>query len=205
METNDTREKILAIAQQEFMENGFEKASLRRIARLANLSTGAIYGYFKDKQDLFTQLVKGPAETLYEVAVKFSDDFFAQDPQSQLNHMGEERKDFYSEALLEYMYNHLDAFKLIVLQSKGTAYEDYFDRLAELEEENAHRFLESMKQGGFLVYEPEPILTHIICDLMLNSLAAIIEHDIPREKARVYWRKLEQFYTAAWQQLLFSR
>ncbi len=204
METNDTKQKILTIAQQEFMENGFEKASLRRIARMADLSTGAIYGYFKDKQDLFSQLVREPAETLYQEALQFGEEFFAQNPQLQFMGMGSSENRQRAEKLLVYMYDHFDVFKLIVLQGKDTAYEDYFDRLAKLEEENTYRFLANMKKEGLLVYEPEPPLIHIICDLMIKSLAALIEHDIPREKGFLYWEKMAQFYSAAWQRLLFS-
>ena len=39
-----------------------------------------------------------------------------------------------TEQVLKYIYDNLDAFRLIFCNSAGTEYEDYFDRLAETEE-----------------------------------------------------------------------
>ncbi len=53
-----TREKILKVAFKEFLQKGFENTSLRNIAKLSNLTTGAIYGYFNGERDFFDSLVK---------------------------------------------------------------------------------------------------------------------------------------------------
>lgn len=46
---NTTRQEILEVGKQEFMKYGYEGASLRRIAKEASVTTGAIYGYFPSK------------------------------------------------------------------------------------------------------------------------------------------------------------
>ena len=49
----EMRLKILETAQQIFIEEGFEKASIRAIADRIEYSPATIYLYFKDKNDLF--------------------------------------------------------------------------------------------------------------------------------------------------------
>ena len=45
---------------EEFLEKGFMKASLRSICKKAGVTTGALYFFFEDKDDLFASLVQEP-------------------------------------------------------------------------------------------------------------------------------------------------
>ena len=54
----ETREALLKAATEEFTEYGFEKSSLRRICTRAGVTTGALYASFKDKDDLFENVIK---------------------------------------------------------------------------------------------------------------------------------------------------
>lgn len=56
----------MAAISTEFLDKGFQAASLRAIASEAGLTTGAIYGYFSSKSDLFDAIVGEAADALYE-------------------------------------------------------------------------------------------------------------------------------------------
>ena len=58
-----TLKKILEAGKKEFLQKGFILASLRNIVRNAEVTTGAFYGYFKSKEELFDYLV-----SIYESA-----------------------------------------------------------------------------------------------------------------------------------------
>ena len=66
-QNRDTAAAILEASRKEFMEYGYEKASLRRIAKEASVTTGAIYGYFAGKDALFAALTEDAAEELVEL------------------------------------------------------------------------------------------------------------------------------------------
>ena len=55
---NETKDNLLVSAKREFMEKGYEKASLRSICRSTGVTTGALYFFFKDKEDLFAAIVQ---------------------------------------------------------------------------------------------------------------------------------------------------
>lgn len=55
---SSTQERILAAALRNFSEHGYEAASLRVIAKEANVTTGALYTHFDNKQALFAALVE---------------------------------------------------------------------------------------------------------------------------------------------------
>ena len=64
----ETREKLLASARQEFLEKGYMQASLRSICKNAGVTTGALYFFFQDKEDLFTQLVEPPCRSCVSIS-----------------------------------------------------------------------------------------------------------------------------------------
>ena len=66
---DDTHAQILDCGKKHFVENGFEKASLRDICKDACVTTGAFYRHFNDKNELFEAIVS-------PVANKIIDNFF---------------------------------------------------------------------------------------------------------------------------------
>src|SRR5215813_12931733 len=51
-----TRAKLLEAARAMILERGFERTSLEEIAERAGMTTGAIYGNFKSRDDLYIAL-----------------------------------------------------------------------------------------------------------------------------------------------------
>ena len=47
----ESRTKLLNCAKEEFLAMGFEKASLRRICQKAGVTTGAVYFFFRNKEE----------------------------------------------------------------------------------------------------------------------------------------------------------
>lgn len=54
----EVRQAILDAAAEAFARDGYTSVSLRAVAEAVGLSHGAIYGYFKDKDELFEALVQ---------------------------------------------------------------------------------------------------------------------------------------------------
>ena len=54
----ELRQAILDAAADTFSRDGYDSVSLRAVAEAVGLSHGAIYGYFKDKDELFAALVQ---------------------------------------------------------------------------------------------------------------------------------------------------
>ena len=61
---NATLARIRQAAMQEFLDKGFQGASLRQIVKNAGVTTGAFYGYFSSKEALFNALVEPHAAAL---------------------------------------------------------------------------------------------------------------------------------------------
>jgi TetR/AcrR family transcriptional regulator len=54
----DKRERVLGIAKKAFAENGYAGTSVNMIAEAAGISIGALYKYFRSKEDLFLTIIE---------------------------------------------------------------------------------------------------------------------------------------------------
>ncbi|MFD1706278.1 TetR/AcrR family transcriptional regulator [Siminovitchia sediminis] len=63
-----TREKLLNAGRTVFLENGFQKATMTQINKLAHTGYGTAYVYFKNKDELFTELIETIMQKMYDVA-----------------------------------------------------------------------------------------------------------------------------------------
>jgi AcrR family transcriptional regulator len=65
-----TRARLIEAAAELFAEQGFHGATLADVAGRAGMTTGAIYGNFKSKEELFLAIFEAPASG---VDVQFRD------------------------------------------------------------------------------------------------------------------------------------
>lgn len=61
---DDVRQRILDAAQDDFLEHGYDGASMRAIAAQAKMTVGNIYLYFAGKAQLFEAIVTPPVQQL---------------------------------------------------------------------------------------------------------------------------------------------
>jgi len=54
----ETRRRLLEVAEEVFLQNGYEHSSLRDIARRVGASSGAIYFHFLSKAELLSEVIK---------------------------------------------------------------------------------------------------------------------------------------------------
>ena len=199
--TGETREKILEAGKAEFLAKGFLAASLRNIVKEAGVTTGAFYGYFKSKEELFDALVEEPYVRLMERYNRAQEEFAALPPGEQKLHMG----DISGECIdwmTEYMYEYLDAFKLLLCSSDGTKYENFVHDMVEIEVEYTHRFMDVLASLGQPVRGMDPQLEHLLVSGMFSGYFEIVIHDMPKEQAIGYVKELREFYTAGWAKII---
>lgn len=58
-----TRAALIELAAEMFATNGYLQTSIRDIAREASLTTGAIYGHFRNKAELLAEAISSRTET----------------------------------------------------------------------------------------------------------------------------------------------
>jgi AcrR family transcriptional regulator len=197
MDEKNTLEAILSAGKMEFMNKGYKSASLRSIVKNAGVTTGAFYGYFSSKEELFDALVKEPADYFMKEYKKAQYDFKKLTPDEQEDNMGKVSGNWMSW-IVDYIYEHFDAFKLVISCAEGTRYEHFIHEMVEVEVQGTRDFISVMETKGRTIRYIDPELEHILISGMFAAFFEVVVHELPIDQAKEYIRELVQFQTAGW-------
>lgn len=200
---DELAKNILEASKKEFLEKGVQKASVRSIAAAVNVTTGAVYRYYENKEALFDALVKAPAEELYELYRSYNEDFSDQELNEQMSELSDGIEDN-TDGILGFIYEHYDAFKLIACRSEGTKYADYVERLIGIETRSSIKLIRLMQADGKINPDFDEQFVHIISSTMFSGVFKIISHNEPIETVLEHIHILKEFYTAGWYKLILS-
>lgn len=196
-----TLDRIMAEGKKEFLDKGFNDASLRNIVKSASVTTGAFYGYFPDKQSLFEALVQ-PAVTGFKEQFIAVHKAFEQLPRDIKIRVAYEDSSPYQKELIAYIYDHFDAFKLLVSCAEGTAYADFINSLVETEVAATLDFIHDTNCDALISGRVSPEMLHILSSAYFAAVFEIVVHDMPKSSADNYIENIRIFFTAGWKSIL---
>lgn len=199
--SNATLEKIHEAAMAEFLDKGFQGASLRQIVKNAGVTTGAFYGYFSSKEALFASIVEPHAAALMGRFMEAQTSFSELPEQEQPEHMGLESSQCV-HWMVDYICDHREPVKLLLTRSEGTSYEHFVHNMVEMEVEYTLQYIEVLRRLGKDIPMLDKSLCHIIASGMMSGIFEIVIHDMPREQAVRDVDQLRDFYTAGWLKLM---
>ena len=188
----ESHKRIIEAAKKEFLAYGYSDASLRRIAADAGIQVGGVYKHFASKEALFESLVEPAIQGFYELYHSIESTYMDEAAAKEWENQGE------TVRVMEYIYSHLDEFKLLILRSEGTHYEDFKHKVAKLEEELTLRYLDKIKANGGHVHDFDRTEFHLLSTAYVESFFQPLIHDLDKEQALHYAKTLSEFYQPAW-------
>ena len=183
------------------MQKGFLNASLRNIVKNAGVTTGAFYRYYDSKEALYSALVGEQAKYVLDLFNNTVDEFEKMPGEVQTEQMTDVSRDCMIQ-MLDYVYEHYDAFKLLIECSEGTQYSDFIHQLVVREVESTYTYMETLKKMGHVVEPLNKKLIHMIASGLFSGIFETIIHDMPKEEADEYVSQMRRFYSAGWSELL---
>ena len=191
-------EKIETYAKKEFLEKGYVDASLRTIAAEAGTTTGTIYSRYGGKEGLFSAIVEPEAQEFIDIFTGVQEQFHAMEPECQEESLDDVTSDGMKQ-MVEYMYDHLETFQLLVNSSYGTKFQNFVEHLVEIETEYTYKFMETI---GLQFKDGKPVtkdFMHIMNKALFESFFEVIRHDMSKEDALEYVEMLEKYHSAGWE------
>jgi AcrR family transcriptional regulator len=196
---NEIKEQIINAAKREFLELGFEKASLRQIAARAGVTKGNIYTYFKNKDELFCSIVE-PAEAL--IRDYMNDDTYipdyGNDPVSS--------EKLSSETYRRFVYGlsrYRDELKLLFFSSAGSGYTGFKEDVYRLYTESCRNFF-----NRWFALNPDKqidvsdMLLHSFASLYLSFIEEILIHEPDDVEMESYISQMAKFVTGGMMKLI---
>ncbi len=192
-----TKERIIVCAKEEFLKKGFINANLREISTNAKATTGAIYNHFKGKDGLFDAIVGDFAEELLSLFTKLHNEVegdYDFDSAKTSEDMG-----VGTYEVLNFLYSDFPLAKLLFCCSVGTKYENFADKMVDIEEQASIRVIEGV---NFKLDKINRFFVHVIATSGINNMLEAIHHDLSKEEAFEYISKVQKFYYAGTKEIL---
>ena len=188
-------ERLLACARSEFLDKGFQAASIREIAKKAETSARAIYTRFPNKEGLFDAIVSPVSDGLIELYQNYADQFWSKD----IGVDGTDAISFDDTAIyvdmIDYIYDHKDEFLLIQTSLDGKCHTALIEDLTDKNISYISKWTESAGGAG---NEEELMMKvlHMLTNSFYASMFEPLRHDMNRREARFYIEKLCAFFVA---------
>lgn len=186
-------DRIIIAAKREFLDKGYVDASLRTIAAAADTSTNSIYVRFGDKEGLFSAIVEPVLSEMTERFIRIQEKFHRMSPSEQAELMPKYADGGTSE-LIDYMYEHLDEFRLLLDSSYGTRFHNFVDELVRIEVEYTYKYMETVGYSDKFGDAVTEKLLHIVTTSRFESIFEIIRHGMNKEEAYEYIELLSRYH-----------
>ena len=188
-------DKIIKTAWDEFMEHGFRKASLHKIAENAGITTGALYTRYKNKDALFCSLVEGAMAAMAKQAEPMKEMYYAVEEgrniEELLKVMEQEKMVF-----VDILFQYYDECTLFFCRSEGSSVETMLAQMTKMKVDETVAFLKRMAK--------EPLEIKGI-DLIISEqflfYRHILEKGYSKEEALACMETVNLFFEAGWKRL----
>ena len=192
--------RIIKAAKKEFLDKGFEKASMRGIGREANMTQAALYRHFKSKEDMFLSLVDPAIQ-----AIEQNIDSFEKSIQNKID---EERslpvifENPNVQTAKDFLCQYRDEFRLIICCSGGTKYENYIHDLVRKLQKIIYNAFETLTKKGKKMKDITEEELHVIISAYITAVFEPVVHDWPLEDCLHELDLVEEFFLPGWYNLL---
>ena len=192
-----TKEQILEYATKEFLEKGFSGANIRDIAKYAGVTTGAIYNHYNGKEGLFHELVGETADTVIQMTI---DAHKENDYEVILRTMNsEERYNATTSKFIDYMYDNWTSIKLLFDCAIGSEYENFIDEIIKIDEIATVNMYKKLYAE---IDESTEFFLHVIASASIEQMVEIVKHNLKKDVAINYMKKIYQFYSVGFKDML---
>ncbi|MDD3393710.1 MAG: TetR/AcrR family transcriptional regulator [Clostridia bacterium] len=196
----ETKERLLLSAKKEFLEKGYMQASLRNICKNAEVTTGALYFFFQNKEDLFACLVEKPLNELYEIINQHHEREW-----NPLNAQADEVETYLehfeiAKQAVHCIYHYYDEFQLLLTKAQGSGFAQIDDQFVERLEKK-YRVMADHISLQNRAPALEDYMLHWFAHTQMNLFVHMITHERAEETAMKHLEAMMKGLVACWYQL----
>lgn len=164
-----TRELILKSARKQFLERGFQGASIRRIASDAGVTYGALYGYFASKEELFYAITDPLMDRIMKKLDEIEGAMLALPAEERLLGMSDV---FYVRLpeLVALIFEDREIVNMVIGGAKGTKYESFMSELVKRDAHAISAAAENSETPGVHLFDAQTL------EIMMEGYMAALFH-----------------------------
>ena len=195
-----SHEKVKRAIREEFLEKGYDDASIRSIGARAGMTSAGLYRHYPDKEAMYLAMVEPLIASIKtwtnrHTAMKFD-----------MVDGGAKNEELFGETFIdlirEVILPRRDEFKLLMTRSRGTKYENFINDYVE---ENQKKFMDAiryLKKHGYRTIDISEEELHMLLSAYLTACFEPIIHDYDDKKIIKYLNTVQQFFMPGWLKIM---
>ena len=185
---------------EEFLEKGYEGASIRSIGARAGMTSAGLYRHYADKEAMFEAMVQPLVDEMKRWLKNHTNKKYdiVEGDLTQENIFGESFVDLIRDVILP----RRDEFILLMTCSGGTKYENF---IHDITEENQKEFLDALKylkKKGYPVKVVTEEELHMLLSAYLTACFEPIIHDYDEASIEKYLSIIQEFFMPEWMRIM---
>lgn len=195
-----SHEKVKRAIREEFLEKGYDDASIRSIGARAGMTSAGLYRHYPDKEAMYSAMVEPLIESIKAWTKRHTEKKY------DMVEGGTKNEDLFGENFIdlikEVILPRRDEFKLLMTRSSGTKYENFINDYVE---ENQKKFMEAirhLKKRGYKTLDVSEEELHMLLSAYLTACFEPIIHDYDDKKIIKYLNTVQQFFMPGWLRIM---
>ncbi len=205
IKSDKKRELILQVAKNEFLNLGFKDASLRNIAQKINGTTGTIYTYFKNKDEIFRALVN-PVIIWFENRFNQAENATDEEIREGLNSMDISYSTWLNRGyrlFISLTEQYRDELNLLFFKSNGSLLESFKEDIIQRATDRGIRIFRNFKRTS--EFQGEVVSEFFIrnfASFNINLIREMIKQNKSKEEMLIMEKEFTQFLYKGWKALV---
>jgi AcrR family transcriptional regulator len=195
-----SHEKVKKAIKEEFLEKGYEDASIRSIGARAGMTSAGLYRHYADKEAMFNAMVEPLIESIKDwtknhTAKKFS-----------LVDGGVPNSELFGESFIDLVRDVIlprrNEFILLMSRSGGTKYENFIHDFVEMNQKEFLDAIKYLKDNGYPAIDIDEEELHMLLSAYLTACFEPIIHDYDDAKIEKYLDTVQEFFMPGWLRIM---
>ncbi|MBE5864107.1 MAG: TetR/AcrR family transcriptional regulator [Lachnospiraceae bacterium] len=195
-----SHEKVKKAIKEEFLEKGFEAASIRSIGARAGMTSAGLYRHYADKEAMFAAMVEPLTQDIKEWTRRHVERKYilAEKNAKRDELFGENFMDLIREVILPQR----EEFRLLMTCSAGTKYENFIHDFARDNQKEFLRVIKYLKGKGYPAMDVNEEELHVLLSAYLTACFEPIIHDYDETMIDQYLNTIQEFFMPGWMRIM---
>ena len=195
-----SHEKVNKAIKEEFLEKGYEDASIRSIGARAGMTSAGLYRHYADKEAMFNAMVEPLIDSIESWTRNHRESKFS------IISEGVPEDDLFGETFIdlirEVILPRRDEFILLMSRSNGTKYENFIHDFVVSNQKEFLKAIRYLKKKGYPAKELDEEVLHMLLSAYITACFEPIIHNYNDEKIEKYLDTVREFFMPGWLKIM---
>lgn len=192
--------RVMAAIKAEFLEKGYENASIRSIGRRAGMTPSGLYRHYRDKEAMFHVIVEPLLTEINEWMERHKRCKY------ELVDQNAESTALFGQTFVdlikEVIYPHKEEFRVLLCCAQGTKYENFIHDFVAGQQGEMVQAIRYMRAHGYPAVELKEEELHMLLSAYMTAVFEPIVHEYPEENVEHYLNTINHFFLPGWMEIM---